>query len=128
MLILFIYIFVRQDTNARKEQDLQSETAKKNSLTQPKIISFFKTTDNETLQEFICRKCQACFLYPKDFTTHCEVCEKYLCNICKKVFLSAMTYKKHLKSNCPPKRHMCTCCKKTFSRKSDKDHHERKCS
>ena len=104
-----------------------STQVKAKILTQAKVVSYFKTTKNEQLTEYICPTCRECFLQEYLFVTHCEACDKHFCCVCKKTFWSSRAYKKHCVSNCPPKRFGCGCCKKTYSRKSDRDNHQKKC-
>jgi len=121
------YFIDNIEQNSRQNVSTVQAVEQNRSTGQLKIISFFKTTEQETLQEFICDTCKKCFLYRDDYLSHCNTCERHFCSVCKKMFWSKRNYEKHLVSNCPPKRYMCIRCKKTYSRKSDKDAHERRC-
>ena len=92
------------------------------------LHEFFKTMRDVSTQYKLCtcRKCLVNIRGQIQYKQHVESCDKHYCNVCNKRFHSNQTYQKHLK-NCPPQRFASQNCRKTYSRKSDTDTHNRKC-
>lgn len=99
------------------------------NIIQKSILDCVERTDDpaEKYKMFLCTQCHTHVKGRHVYLNHQLSCSIYFCVVCKKRFHSSATFKKHLKTNCPPKRHMCHKCQKTFSRKGDRDIHAKSC-
>ena len=75
---------------------------------------------------YTCIKCLINIRGQIQYKQHAESCDKHYCHVCNKRFHSNQLYQKYLKKNCP-QRFACQNCTKTYSKKSDRDTHNRKC-
>lgn len=86
-----------------------------------------KSSDKGSSTPFLCERCNKTIFGSQLFADHQKICSRWYCTVCSKTFHREDTFKKHLRLNCPPKRHQCSKCTATFSRASDKNTHEVKC-
>ena len=94
---------------------------------QRNLHGLFKTTRDVSTQYklYACIKCLINIRGQIQYKQHVESCDRHYCHVCNKRFHSNQTYQKHVK-NCPTQRFACQNCTKTYSRKSDRDTHNRK--
>jgi hypothetical protein len=110
-------------TPSRQEKHAHiSNYAKK----QQTMLAYFGSLTGNMLSQYKCSNCQKAFLHQEECHLHQLSCNKYFHIVCKKTFHSTHSYHKHFR-NCPPKRFSCTQCKKSYSRKSDREAHRKKC-
>lgn len=93
------------------------------------LLNYLERGDPEQTQHKLYR-CELCNILIKGYDklkAHQVVCEKRYCYVCKKTFHSEGTFRKHLRTNCPPRRYSCSKCSKTFARNSDCSAHQKGC-
>jgi hypothetical protein len=90
------------------------------------IDKYFKQTNivNPEKKKYFCCKCDCTLIGITEKQEHEKLCNKKKCSVCQKTFWTAENYSRHL-HNCPPKRYNCSFCLKSYSRKSDKEKHEK---
>jgi hypothetical protein len=86
------------------------------------IENYFPSDRNSHNQQ--CNNCKMYFMHGNNYSVHTQQCTIKLCVICNKTFTTQSNFKKHLRT-CPPKRHMCPNCPKSYARKTDRDRHVR---
>lgn len=106
----------------RKEPSLSGETIKK----QQTIDLYFPQTNTVDIakRKFFCAKCKCTLIGIASKVKHETDCVKQMCQVCKKIFWNSDNFRRHLR-NCPPKKYLCNMCPKMYSRKSDRDLHEK---